>query len=53
MRYEKLRSERDRLVELGKRAKLPRHQEMIKEQLVGIREKIQNAHRERAREARR
>ena len=48
--YEKLREERDRLVEMRKSAKVAKHRVMVDEKLMAIRERIKNAHRERNRE---
>jgi phosphoglycerate-specific signal transduction histidine kinase len=47
--YNRLRDERDRLVELEKKATLGRHRTMIKQQLDTIRQTIKEAHHERYR----
>ena len=45
--YEKLRKERDSLVELQKSARHPKHVVMIEEQLTNIRQQLKEAHHER------
>ena len=42
--YETLRAKRNELIELSKKATLPKHLKMIDEQLSGIREQLKQAH---------